>query len=544
MKNRLKSGFYYNENSVKLSYQKKEFLGRNKNKKLFLFGSGNACDYFLSKYGHKFDIVGIIDNDTTKHDTKYLGIIRKKPINFPIISLEAFSQEYQKSPEDYFIIITNLKYYDEIIEQLKSCEFSNYMTLVDMEYSKYFHGYYKFLNDTYAQYVKIVNRKGITSNIRKARQEYKSYVKEPICKNKIVIYNNKMYNEHTKYIVEYMRINKFPVEFVWITSTITENMPSEIKCVLLTDRKQVMYEMATAKIWLAAYIIHPTFIKRRGQYYINTNHWSSVTLKSFYYDEKHNKTNKQTLYTFKWCGKNMDYMIVGSDFDERTARSGFRTKTANCLHFGSARTDILFTGQNKIPEIRSRIEGLSNQKVILYAPTFRINFNKNEEKVQNLDLDLVCFLDIVQKYYNEQCMILIRLHPNMRELSSNLELPKNAIDVSSYDDIQELILISDMVITDFSSLMFEPMYIKKPVFLYAVDIEDYLANERGLLLDFNELPFSLATNLKELEVNIINFSHKEYGKTIDEFMERLGVNEDGQATKRTAEFIYELMKNG
>lgn len=90
--------------------------------------------------------------------------------------------------------------------------------------------------------------------------------------------------------------------------------------------------------------------------------------------------------------------------------------------------------------------------------------------------------------------------------------------------------------------MFEPAFVKKPVFLYAADLEDYLENEYDILINYQELPFDIAENTKQLCDNILHFSESEYMERLNTFFERYGINEDGQASKRVAEFVLGLLE--
>ena len=85
------------------------------------------------------------------------------------------------------------------------------------------------------------------------------------------------------------------------------------------------------------------------------------------------------------------------------------------------------------------------------------------------------------------------------------------------------------------------MVLEKPVFLYATDLKDYLANEYEFLIDYSELPFDIADSTEQLCANILRFDRTECEKKIDEFLDKYGVGEDGRAGERVAEFIFSLL---
>ena len=84
---------------------------------------------------------------------------------------------------------------------------------------------------------------------------------------------------------------------------------------------------------------------------------------------------------------------------------------------------------------------------------------------------------------------------------------------------------------------------KKPVFLYAPDRREYIDGERGLLIDYDSLPFDIAEDNEQLVQNICNFKKEEYDRRVDAFMDKYGVHEDGHASERAARFILGLMKD-
>lgn len=107
-----------------------------------------------------------------------------------------------------------------------------------------------------------------------------------------------------------------------------------------------------------------------------------------------------------------------------------------------------------------------------------------------------------------------------------------------------MISASDILISDYSSIMFEAAFVKKPVFLFATDLQDYIANEYELLIPYHELPFPVAESNEELEQNILELNLESYKENVESFLDRYGVHEDGHASDRTAAFISDwIQKN-
>ena len=136
---------------------------------------------------------------------------------------------------------------------------------------------------------------------------------------------------------------------------------------------------------------------------------------------------------------------------------------------------------------------------------------------------------------------MIKLHPRIANNSQKYITATNIINASDYDDIQELIIACDLLVTDYSSTMFEAMIASKPVILYANDISNY-NEERGTYFEFSELPFPLAENNKELTEIIDSLNFKKIESNYLEFKEKIELHENGNASKKVYDKILEITK--
>ena len=128
--------------------------------------------------------------------------------------------------------------------------------------------------------------------------------------------------------------------------------------------------------------------------------------------------------------------------------------------------------------------------------------------------------------------ILLRLHPHLRGLSEgflNKEKEGKIIDVTNYDDILELLCVSDVVVSDYSALIFDFAVTNRPCFLYVPDLDRYTSNDRKLYFDINKLPFPRCGNNTELKNSIIEFDEENYAKNLHFFNETIGTYETGHA---------------
>ena len=167
----------------------------------------------------------------------------------------------------------------------------------------------------------------------------------------------------------------------------------------------------------------------------------------------------------------------------------------------------------------------AGKKLALYAPTFR------DDKAASL---YGFQPDKLQKSLGDDWCIGCRLHPNL-----NAEIPKDtAIPMSKYPDMQELLQACDLLITDYSSSMFDMAVAGKKCALYVPDLETYLANERGLYFDLMELPFPKATDMDALCEAVQDFAG--YDARCAEFMDKIGNFEQGSAAQELAKWIEKV----
>ena len=162
---------------------------------------------------------------------------------------------------------------------------------------------------------------------------------------------------------------------------------------------------------------------------------------------------------------------------------------------------------------------------------------------KQIELDFLRVKKAAEKRFGGEWVIMLRLHPSVAKAAKEMEKPDFVIDVSAYTDSEELVSATDITISDFSSIMFEPAFVKKPVFLFATDLQEYIEKEYELLIPYKELPFSIAESNEELERNIMHYDKESYQKEIESFLERYGVAEDGHASERTARFLSEYLDN-
>ena len=234
------------------------------------------------------------------------------------------------------------------------------------------------------------------------------------------------------------------------------------------------------------------------------------------------------------------HFIVGSSWMKEIYKTAFEAKNDKLFNIGCARTDIFF---NKllIKEIRDKFfqnyPELSNKKIILYAPTFRDKENNNNEKKIHLDIDKLI------SQTDPSYILIIRLHPHLAEkvnldkISSDTKYQNRVFDFSNYNKLNTLLICSDILITDYSSIIYEYALTRKPMIFYCYDLAEFEKSGRGFYGDYEKIvPGPTAFKTEDI-INLINkglTNNFEMNEFLDIYLE----NCDGNSTKR----LYNLLK--
>jgi len=359
----------------------------------------------------------------------------------------------------------------------------------------------------------------------------------PIQKNKIFIQNfyGKGYGCNPKYLVEEILRCKLNFILVWaVKPEFSKDFPQTVKTVPYNSILSI-YEEVTAKIWIDN-CRKPSYVrKRKVQYYIQTWH-GIVGLKRV---EKDCEQQLSTHYIKKAKHDSTlaNLFISDSKFTSDLYRSAF-WYNGKILECGSPRYDILINSDQDIKnKVRRYFHITDNTKIVLYAPTFRDTFSPD---VYNINYELI--LNALEEHTNGSWVFLTRMHPHFSNKSIFIEYNEKIFNANNYNDIQELLLTSDMLITDYSSCINEFALMNKPAFLYISDYEQY-KKERDFYFDLFSLPFPCAINNSELIQKIINFDNDHYLHSLKEFFIKVGIVKDGNASQKVVDrIIMEIKK--
>ena len=354
---------------------------------------------------------------------------------------------------------------------------------------------------------------------------------------KVIIINfaGKWYWDNGKYISNKLLKYK-DLKIYWAAKKKEKgSLPKEIHYVRF-DSIKYLYHLATAKIWINNSRFESGIIKRKGQFYIQTWHGCIVFKKveSAVID----KLPRKQVWDSKNDSKLADCFVSNSVFGTNFYKKYF-WYDGDILEYWCPRNDVIVNNNKElIKKIKTNIKISDDEKICLYAPTFRANAWLG---VYDIKYDLL-IRELTNKFW-WNWKVLIRLHPLISFLSKQLiGLNKNVINVTDYPDIQELLVVSDFLITDYSSCIFDYALSKKPAMIYASDIEEY-KEDRDFEIKLEEQPFPIATNNMELKEVINNYDVGQYKSDLDKFYSNIGLKETGESSEIIAEIIREMTNN-
>lgn len=229
--------------------------------------------------------------------------------------------------------------------------------------------------------------------------------------------------------------------------------------------------------------------------------------------------------------RKLSFVVCSSEQIAPIYAKAFGVDESKVLPLGSPRSDEFFKNHD-VQELKERFfkqhPQCMGKKIILYAPTFRDSEADDTELLTHLDVEAF------NKRFGETSSLLVKLHPQIHHNKEDLD---GAVDVTSWDNVGELIMICDAMITDYSSVCMDAALIGKPLYFYAFDIEKY-ASERQFYFDYEAYvpgpvarDFSTLLNLLAMEIS------ESYLDKIKEFKTFNFGSPDGTATKKIVEAI-------
>jgi len=334
--------------------------------------------------------------------------------------------------------------------------------------------------------------------------------------------NSNQFKDNTKYFFLYMS-GKNNYRSYWVSESkmIVENLRRlGLKAVHSSSYKLIFLVMKAKFIFVVSGIGNICKYSI-GNNAIIINLWHGTPIKKIWFD----CINKDKEYYKYWKSEieSWNYFIVPNRNLISMFQKAGNIKQNKILITGLPRNDILFKAKNNpyiARSIRKKVTstyGINNQsKIILYCPTHR-------DRIENYKIKEVeqTILDFKAKYYKEDIVLLVRFHP-LRCPTLRPEIIDNnkVLDVFNYDDTQELLIAADILITDYSSIVFDYAILERPIYLFLYDFDEYYKSRDGFNYDMKSLPFKICLTkddlLNEIRKNN-NFNKVSYRNLANKF---------------------------
>lgn len=368
----------------------------------------------------------------------------------------------------------------------------------------------------------------------------------PVDRKKIVMWTfegNGGYGCSPKYVAEeLLKRNKKDggnYRIIWLVNDLSKEFPLEIQKVRNTLWNRA-YHLSTAGTWVGNTRTFYGTKKRKKQRYIQTWH-ATICIKPI--GKYRGDLFPRIAYLVsRYDSKLIDYVLSGSVWCDHMYREGL-IYDGEIIKTGTPRCDVLLNQRaEKYSQMRREYQLSSDAKIILYAPTFRggSQIKNRSVDMEETTVDFEGLLLSLEKRFGGEWHVFLRLHPQLAAQMEKLkvhQISNRLVDVSQRPDMNEIIAGADAFLTDYSSAIFEANMIGLPGFIYADDLEEYVADRGDLFFDMYKLPFPVALNNGELMKRIEQFDEREYKRKTDMFMEEMGIFEDGKASERIVNLI-------
>ena len=358
----------------------------------------------------------------------------------------------------------------------------------------------------------------------------------PIDRRKVLFssYYGRGYSDSPKAIAEALMASGEDVTLCWLVKSEAEaaTLPEGIIPVDQNNPLKRIMAYSTSRVWVdncRKYVPQ----KRKGQIYLQT--WHGFALKMIEADAVQ-ALDSEYIQGSRNDSSMTDVIVSGSGFMSGLYRNSFWYDGA-VEELGTPRNDIFFGEKcaELSGKIRDALDLPQSRRIALYAPTFRADHN-----LDCYALDAERLLRSCEQRFGGEWTVLIRLHPNIASKSEGLFAydDQRIVDATGYPDMQELLAGADLLITDYSSSMFDYALTGKPCVQFALDVEEY-TRERNFYFPLTDLPFPMARSNDALEDLILSYQPEDWSGRWEQFKQDNGFREDGNASSRCARWILD-----
>lgn len=339
-------------------------------------------------------------------------------------------------------------------------------------------------------------------------------------------------SDNFKFIYEEMQSQNLEYQSVFLLKKMGFGVIGRIKYLL--HLLKATYYLATSEFFLIDDFYFPVYVVnlRKGTEVVQTWH-ACGAFKKFGYsilDKEYGADNNYVKYIP--IHKNYSHVLVSAQEVVPCYAEAFNMEASNIRPLGIPRTDLFFKESLKeksIQKVYQSFPELKGKKLVLYAPTFR------GATQADMHMEIPFNLDQVLDALEEGVILGLKMHPFVRELP-DLSTYSNVVDLSTYPEINDLLLITDLLITDYSSIVFEYSLLERPMIFYAHDQEQYI-KERDFYYEYETfIPGPLVQTTDEL-IQVLTSQSYDL-KAVKTFKETFFDCPDGRASER---FVNQIL---
>ena len=296
--------------------------------------------------------------------------------------------------------------------------------------------------------------------------------------------------------------------------------------------------MSRAKYWVSNSRLPLWIPKPKKTLYLQTWHGTPLKKLGIDIEEIHMPGTTTEAYKKNFTDESSrwDFLISPNSYSSEIFQRAFRFEK-QMIESGYPRNDYLYNySEEDAFFIRKKLNIPTEKKVILYAPTWRDNeYHARGQYKFSLKLDL----ERLQEELGDDYVVVLRLHYLISDQLDVSHFDGFVIDASDYTDIRELYVISDVLITDYSSVFFDFANLKRPIIFFVYDIESYRDQLRGFYFDFEkEAPGPLVKETSQVIEELKRLKRGEVVALPTQFKQQFTYLEDGLATKRLVETVF------
>lgn len=337
-----------------------------------------------------------------------------------------------------------------------------------------------------------------------------------------------------KYIAEEILREGLPYDLVWLVSNPKTTLPKGIRPVKMFSLRG-RYELATANV-IVNNVKHklPFKKKSKGQYYIQT--WHGDFAIKFIEKEVEDKLDPLYVAESKADSKETDLILSGSRQFTEIARNAF-WYDGEIFECGVPCNDPLFSPDDSaLNAVRAMFGIPEGTGIALYAPTFR---DGEDNRFEIPDFETV--VNRLECISGHPWVLLVRFHPLDQQQLERVSFSEHVLNGSAYPDSQDLTKSADLIITDYSSIMYDFILQHKKGIIFAPDVERY-ERTRGLRDIFWEVPFPITQTKEKLIQSIDDLFEPTFPQRLDDFLKnRIHSFDDGHASERVVSRIKDFI---